>query len=418
VAAPAQGGGGAGGGLVCTPGAVEACYTGPAGTLGVGSCAAGTATCSADGTVLGPCVGEVLPAAESCSTPDDEDCDGAPGCSGNHLWSKRFGDAGNQWTEGIATDANGNVLVSGAFEGTVDFGGGPLTSAGIWDAFVAKLDPAGDHLWSQRIGEQAYAFITTDAAGNVLVVGYFQGTVDLGGGPLTSAGDWDVFVAKLDAAGNHLWSKRFGDASLQGAESIATDAAGNVLVTGYFEGTVDLGGGPLTSAGDSDIFVAKLDPAGNHLWSKRFGDASLQVGFGGSDAAGNVLVTGYFEGTVDLGGGPLTSAGSYDVFVAKLDPSGNHLWSQRFGDASLQAGFGTIDASGNVLVSGHFEGTVDFGGGPLSSAGGLDAFIAKLDPAGNHLWSKRFGDESHQGGPASPPTPPATRSSSGPYKAP
>jgi hypothetical protein len=201
----------------------------------------------------------------------------------------------------------------------VDFGGGPLTSGGGYDGFVAKLDPAGNHLWSKGVGD-ARGHVTTDAAGNVLVGGAFEGSVDFGGGPLVSAGGYDVFVAKLDPAGNHLWSKHFGEGGQQACDGVATDASGNVLVIGDFNGPLDFGGGPLANAGFDDVFVAKFDPTGNHLWSKRFGDWSEEEGHGvATDAAGNALVTGVFEGTVDFGGGPLTSAGGHDVFVAKLE---------------------------------------------------------------------------------------------------
>jgi hypothetical protein len=321
--------------------------------------------------------------------------------SGNHLWSKRFGDAGFQHTQSIATDGAGNVIVTGFFVGTMDFGGGPLTTAGVSDIFIAKFDAAGNHMWSQRFGDadhqHAYG-VTTDGSGNVIVTGNSRGTVDFGGGGLTTAGIWDVFVARFDAAGNHLWSQLFGDSDNQFGSSVATDGSGNVMVTGYFLGTVDFGGGGLTSAGGNDIFIAKFDSAGSHLWSQRFGDASFQFAQSiTADVSGNVIATGFIEGTADFGGGGLTSAGGSDVFVANFDAAGNHLWSQLFGDAAEQYGYGvTADGSGNVAVTGHFEGTVDFGGGGLTSAGFRDAFLARFDAAGNHLWSQRFGDASDQ----------------------
>jgi len=160
-----------------------------------------------------------------------------------------------------------------------------------------------------------------DRSGNILVTGYFGGTIDFGGGPLNSAGNSDIFVAKFTADGSHVWSKRFGDTSEDRGSSVATDASNNVLFTGFFNGTVDFGGGPLTSAGLDDIYIAKFAADGSHLWSKRFGD-TLPVDFGLSvavDASGNVLVTGVFGGTVDFGGGPLTSAGSGDIFVLQLN---------------------------------------------------------------------------------------------------
>ena len=241
----------------------------------------------------------------------------------------------------------------------------------------------GDHLWSKRFGDANGQFgesVTVDGSGNVFLTGAFLGSVDFGGGPLTSAGQADIFLAKFDPAGNHLWSKRFGDATDQFPRSVAVDGSGNAFLTGYFTGSVDFGGGPLTSAGLEDIFLAKFDPAGTHLWSKRFGDANSQIGQGVAvDGLGNVFLTGYFSGSVDFGGGPLTSAVGYDIFLAKFDAAGTHLWSKRFGDATGQFGLSVaVDGSGNVFLTGRFLGSADFGGGPLTSAGGYDIFLAKF----------------------------------------
>ncbi len=116
---------------------------------------------------------------------------------------------------------------------------------------------------------------------------------------------------------SHQWSPGFGDVDDEGGYDIVVDSAGNVLVTGFFEGPVDFGGGSITSAGSFDIFVAKFDSAGTHIWSQGFGGVGLDNGFAiGTDGAGNVLVTGAFSGTVDFGGGPITSAGAGDIFIA------------------------------------------------------------------------------------------------------
>jgi hypothetical protein len=155
----------------------------------------------------------------------------------------------------------------------------------------------------------------------VVATGWYYGSVDFGGGSLKTAGDSEIFLAKFDTNGNHLWSKGFG--GMYGDEdkkSVACDGSGNVIVTGYYFGTVDFGGGPLTSAGVSDIYLAKFDADGNHLWSKRFGDATCQGGHSvACDGSGNIVATGLLGGTVDFGGGPLTSSGS-DVFLVKFGP--------------------------------------------------------------------------------------------------
>ncbi|UCF04203.1 MAG: hypothetical protein JSV33_09640 [bacterium] len=326
--------------------------------------------------------------------------------NGNHLWSKRFGDADYQYSESVACDGSGNVTATGHFRGTVDFGGGPLTSEGDTDIFIVQFDANGNHLWSKRFGgsDRQYGLsVACDGLGNVIVTGYFKGTVDFGGGLLTCAGEPDIFLVKFDNDGGHLWSKRFGDGNGQRCTSVVCDGSGNVIATGNFNGTVDFGGGPLTSAGGNDIFLAQFDANCNHLWSKSFGDADLaQFATGiACDGLGNVIATGDFDGTVDFGGGPLTSAGEYDIFLAQFDANGNHLWSKRFGDASAQWGNSVAcDGSGNVIVTGNFKGTVDLGGGPLTSAGVYDndIFLAQFDVNGNHLWSKHFGDEDTQYG--------------------
>ncbi len=317
--------------------------------------------------------------------------------NGAHLWSKRFGGALNQIGYSVAANASGGIAITGDLNGTADFGGGLLTSAGNTDVFVARFDAGGTHSWSKRFGDatvQTGTSVAMDGAGNVIVTGELSGTADFGGGPLTSAGGVDVFVAKFDASGNHLWSKRYGAASDQLCNSVDVDGSGNIFITGELNGTTDFGGGPLTSAGNTDIFLVKIDANGNHVWSKSFGATQSQICYAVStDGPGNAVIVGELRGTTDFGGGVLTSAGAADIFVVKFDTNGNHLWSKRFGAAGNQSGFSVVGyGSGGVAITGQFSGTTDFGGGPLTSAGGQDAFLVKLDAGGNHLWSQRFGD--------------------------
>lgn len=381
--------------LLCVPDATEPCYEGPAGTEGVGACKPGTRTCNAAGTAYGSCEGQVLPAVEDCATAGDEDCSGPkPECAA-HVWSKRYGDNASQQCDDIAADAAGNVLLAGRFEGTVDFGAGPMTSAGVSDAFLAKLDPDGNALWAKRFGDAMYQqtwSVAADPAGNIFIAGAFLGSIDFGGGSLVSAGNQDIFVAKLDPGGALLWAKRFGDAAFQSIYSIAVDPGGGVAMIGSFKGVVDFGGGPLTSSGSETVCVVKLDAMGNHVFSKRFGEGGPAYGPGiAVDAAGNVLVTGSFTSSIDLGGGPLTTTGS-DAFIGKLSPAGAHIWSrQSTGAMDSSSRKIAADAAGTVRVSGNFAGTVDMGSGPLTSQGEDDVFLAAYDAAGTPLWSKAFG---------------------------
>lgn len=400
-----SGTGGTGG---CTPGVSAPCYDGPPETEGLGLCKGGMKTCEGDGVTYGPCTGQILPKPEDCATATDEDCDGlAPPCKGTPLWSKRFGDGSTQAATSIAVDGAGNVVVAGYFSGSINFGGNTLQSAGGQDIFVAKLDPNGGHLWSKRFGDaatQGASSVAIDSSGHVLLTGYMFGSADFGGGPLVSTGaGMDVFVAKLSPDGNHLWSKHFGDVAYQAGSGIAVDGTGNVLVTGNFNGALTFGGNTLQSAGgvaSGDVFLAKLDSNGAHVWSKGFGGVADQIGKAvATDATGNVIVVGVTAGVMDFGGGGLLGAGGADVFVAELDPAGDHVWSKMYGDAAEQdvAGLG-LDLGGNVLLVGSFAGSMDFGGSLLLSAGTHDVFLAKLDSNGAHVWSKSFGDIGEQNG--------------------
>ncbi len=318
-----------------------------------------------------------------------------------HLWSKRFGNSEDQCGQSVAVDASGNIIVTGHFEGTVDFGCGPLTSEGGYDIFVVKYDSGGNCIWSKSYGDlenQYVRGVAVDASGNIVFAGYFYGTVCFGGEDLTSAGNYDICVAEVDSGGNHVWSKSFGDLENQYGQSVAVDASGNVIVTGHFEGTVDFGGGFLTSAGDLDIFLAKFNSSGEYIWSCSFGNSSIQHANSiAVDASENIVVAGEFQGTVDFGCGALSSNGSYDILVAKYDSGGNCIWSDYYGNGLAQyAECITVDASGNVVVTGYFYGTVCFGGEVLTSAGNYDIYAAEFDSGGNHMWSRCFGDGNYQ----------------------
>jgi hypothetical protein len=302
--------------------------------------------------------------------------------------------------KGIATDSNGNVLVTG-YQGSysVDYGGGPQTSRGGNEIFVAKYSSAGSWVWSKTIGGSGYDQgngIAADTAGNVFVTGYIGSSasgVDFGGGAIFSVGLADGFLVKYSSTGAHVWSKRFGGSGNDTGMAVSTDGAGNVVVVGSFEGTVDFGGGNLTSSGSRDVFVAKYSPTGQHLWSKKFGGTGDEVGYGVAfDSAGEVLLNGKFQGSVGFGGAALTSSGLDDIFLVKLSgANGAHLWSKGFGSTSGDVALSLdVDSARNVVMTGYFTGSVNFGGGALSGTG-LEVFVAKYDSAGTHVWSRRYG---------------------------
>jgi len=136
-------------------------------------------------------------------------------------------------------------------------------------------------------------------------------------------GGEDAYLAKLSGAtGGHVWSKRFGGTSNDTAAGVDTDGSGNVVVTGFYNGSVDFGGGPLTS-NTLDVFAAKYSPSGAHIWSRRYGDFNYQFGSGvATTPNGNVTLSGYFTNIIDLGSGVLTSTipTTNDAFLGGIGP--------------------------------------------------------------------------------------------------
>ncbi|MBK9208838.1 MAG: SBBP repeat-containing protein [Anaerolineales bacterium] len=337
-----------------------------------------------------------------------------------NVWAKSMGASSTEEGDDIAVDGSGNVYTTGSFTGTVDFdpgaGTADLTSAGSNDTFVSKLDSSGNFVWAKRMGgsdiDNGYA-IAVDGSGNVYTTGRLRGTGDFDPGAgttnLISAGLDDIFVSKLDANGDFVWAKRMGGSDYDYGYGIAVDGDGNVYTTGSFRGTVDFDPGAgttnLISAGLDDIFVSKLDSSGSFVWAKRLGGSSADVaGDIAVDGSGNVYTTGYFGGTADFdpgaGTADLTPAGSNDIFVSKLDSSGNFVWAKNMGGSGSDGGNGiALDSNGYVYTAGGFWDTADFdpgaGNAELTSAGGTDIFVSKLDSNGGFVWAKNMGGASN-----------------------
>lgn len=317
-------------------------------------------------------------------------------------WPQRFGSSNTTDTTGaygVALDSSGNVVVVGSFFGTVDFGGGPLISAGSSDVFVAKYKPDGTHLWSKRYGGTGAEYansVVLDSSGEVYVSGVLNGVSDLGGGMVSSAGLDDGFLARYRAAdGSHVWSKRYGGTSSDGIEFVTSDGSGNLVMTGRFYDTVNFGGTTFASAGFNDIVVAKYKMAdGSHVWSRQYGGSGLDAGIAVAvDSAGDIYVTGRFQNTVNFGGGPHTAVGMTSTFLARFKMDGTFVWSSPLGGPGYTFPYRVfVDNAGSVFLTGRFSVVADFGSGPLIPAGGYDGFVARYRSMdGSHFWSKRFG---------------------------
>ena len=323
-----------------------------------------------------------------------------------------IGSVGGDSALDVATDGSSNTYMAGFFSGTVDFDPGSVhagdtdikTSIGAHDLFVAKYGPDGSFLWVGQMGgvtgtSSVARTVTTDTRGNVYIAGDFTGTVNFGTTTLTSAGDKDGFVAKLDSDGNVLWADRWGSADKEYVNGIAVDGAGNVFAAGS---TLKLN--PDGSQAYCNIQVEKFSAVGTALWAKQIGNANGGNGGAsgiGTDTAGNVYVSGAFSGKVDFDPGTAThfvqGTLNDNGFVLKLTAAGNFGWVSPFvNQNSTSSSNGcdlAVDGSNNIVVGGDYRGTVDFdpGKGTQTLPSGGGGFIAKLNSAGSLIWAQQAG---------------------------
>ena len=351
-------------------------------------------------------------------------------------WVESFHGTNQEVGKAVVKDAQGNVYTTGYFLGTVDFDPGinmyPLSSSGQQDIFISKLDMNGQFLWAKRIGGSGNDIsnaITIDMEGNIYVTGFFRNTVDFNPGvgmyyqSTFAAGSQDIFICTIDSSGNFRWAACFGGngyydsiGNLYPAVSVGydikTDAFGNVYSTGSYLGSIDFdpdaGINILTSLTVPNIFISKLDTAGHFLWARSMGDNKLgdEAYAISLDDSGNVYTTGVFGDTADFDPGPATyqliSSGYNQAFVSKLDSSGHFVWAKNMGGHTIndQAAGRCIevDVHGDIVVGGHYKGGGDFDPGngiiTFASNGNYDMFLTKLSSQGNLIWCKSIGGTS------------------------
>jgi len=337
-------------------------------------------------------------------------------------WVHRFGGPYTDSPEALCTDPNGNAIVVGTFLGTVDFkedwgGGAAKTSSGFCDAYVVKVSSSGDFCWAYRFGgggaDEGWA-VCTDSSGNVYVGGHFVTTPgdptvnfaeDFGGtDEKSSNGSRDIFITKISPSGDYIWTKTFGGSDLE-YPKVMRFSNGYIYVAGVFRGTTKLGSVSLTSNGENDIFIMKMNTDGNVVWAHRIGGA----GYDGVwdmhvDPNGYVYIAGYFADTVnfkeDWGGTDSRTPSSYDAFVTKLTTDGDYVWTRVFGSSRLDEAMGVWadESTGDVFVAGYFcndtNFAADFGGDdPRDHPWGDDEalFLVRMTAAGDYKWVQCIG---------------------------
>jgi hypothetical protein len=307
---------------------------------------------------------------------------------GTVAWGGLYGGPGNDraWAAGYDAD-NDRAVIGGEFSESIDFGGDARTTAGGRAGFLAAFDADGSHRWDVAMagsGSATVRSLAVGSGGDVFVAGWFSGSIDFGDGPLTSAGGDDVFVAAYDEDGELVFAVPFGGDGDQRAHALALGFSGGLTVVGELAGSMQVAGDTLASAGLRDAFVLRLDDEdASPSWTARYGDADDQRATAVTvDRQGNVVLAGELEGSIAFGTEVARAPGRRDAFVAKINASGEPLWSRAFGEPgndSLQRVAAVFaDNSRQITAVGSFEGTVDFGDGDVSSSGGEDLLILRL----------------------------------------
>ena len=278
--------------------------------------------------------------------------------------------------------------------------GGPPANGGGGGSNNAAV---GAVSWANHFGDDAVQVamdLAVDSVGNSIVTGYFSGSIDFGGNPLS--GTDDLFLAKLDPSGHPIWSKSFGDSAAQSGDNVCVDEVGNIFVAGHFSGTLKWTTiPPLTTDSTPRLFLAKFSPEGEPVWSV------ASSGSGTSDLRGLVVtksgdpvIVGKFPGDFHIGSKDFTSHGDQDIFLAKFTGDGSPVFAKQFGDLDQQIVESiALDVNDNILLAGSFRGNLDMDGTSTSTQGDLaadtandDLFISKLDSSGHHLWSRQWGN--------------------------
>jgi type II secretory pathway pseudopilin PulG len=318
------------------------------------------------------------------------------------------GGTGNDAGRSVVSTSDGGTIITGVFTGIASFGTTTLTSAGGEDIFVAKVDASGDYVWAVRVGasgnDYSYSATATDDGGAV-ITGWFYNTVSFGAlSSLTSQGNADIFIAKINSGGTWQWSSRAGGTGNDEGFSVSMTSDGDkLLLSGRLTGTASFGSTSLTSSGGEDIFAARLNTSnGSWDWATKAGGSGNETGLSIAAADdGSAAVTGFFHNTAWFGSTSIQSTNNIngDIFIAKVNSDGTWGWAKRAGGSRFDVGRSVVfNDSGEIFVTGAFEETASFGSDSLTASGAYDIFVAKLNADGTWAWAKKAGGTSTEYG--------------------
>ncbi len=325
-------------------------------------------------------------------------------------WATYYGGSGDDGGNGIITDADGNILVTGrtfSANTIATIGSHQAIIGGAWDAFMAKFNSTGIRQWATYYGgsgEDSGNGIATDTSGNIVIIGVTtSGNAISTFSPQTLfSNDYNAFIAKFSANGVRQWSSYYGGTNNDFGREIATDASGNIIITGVTmstNGIVTVGAHQTVFGGGQDAFIAKFNSNGIRQWATYYGASGEDGGSGiKTDANGDIIITGRtssITGIATIGVHQTTFSGVNDGFITKFNTNGIRQWATYYGgnngdDVSRI----TTDASGNIVIIGWTESSnaiATTGSHQAIFGGAADAFIAKFNTNGIRQWATYYG---------------------------
>jgi len=324
-------------------------------------------------------------------------------------YAKSFGGTAADQGNAVATDASGNLYIAGKFTGTATFSSAILISQGSEDIFISKFTPDGSLVWAKSYGstgaDEALS-VNVAPSGSIYLSGVYGGAMTFGSSSITGKGGRDIFLAKLDADGDPVWAKGYGGTGDDRAYAVSLDAQENVYAGGIISVTttnnakIDFEGVELSSSGNYDMFIAKFDKDGGFKWVRGFGSTGDdRVHALVADDLGNIYATGLLVGTVNFvtpgKTESVTSRGGEDTYVLKMDTSGDVVWIKNFGGPNQEYGMAIdLDSEGNIYSTGFFQTTANFdtgsGNTSFTTTGNRDIYISKLNPSGDLIWARQL----------------------------
>jgi hypothetical protein len=313
-------------------------------------------------------------------------------------WPRTAGGSESDAAGSVAVDASGNVYVAGTVRGNSNFGLQEITAVNN-DIFLAKYNATGNLLWVKQAGgagEDAASSVVLDASGNVYISGSFRNTANFDSLTVTSSGSDDGFIAKYSSSGNPIWARSFGSDSQDVVNTMAIDGLGNIYVGGFHSGNTGFSNSTvtLTTNGKSDLIAAKYNSNGDLIWARGGGSNGYDFGFGiGTDGNGNVFICGEIKGTGTFGTQTSGFAGATDAILVKYNASGVAQSATNYGSTGDDKAMSLdVDANGIVYMAGIFSGTVAFGSSNLVCVGVTDGYLVKINGVNGAIqWVKQQG---------------------------